>query len=163
VVVVDLDAPECSRRQARAVRYLTRTVLTEEGAEDARVELALMPPPVLRELNRRYRGRDKETNVLAFPGERLPLTPASRTRYFGAVAVAPAVACAEARAYGLEPGERLAWVMIHGLLHLCGYDHARGARAAACMAARERAYLAHLSPMLRPALQRIALAAERQA
>jgi probable rRNA maturation factor len=73
-----------------------------------------------RRLNREYRGRDKATNVLSFPA-----APAERslTGALGDLVVCAAIVAAEARAQGKDPRAHWAHMVVHGLLHLHGFDH----------------------------------------
>ena len=75
----------------------------------------------LRELNARFRGKDKPTNVLSFPDKALPP---------GGIAVAFETVEREARAQGKEFINHSKHMILHGFLHLLGYDHetAKGAR-----------------------------------
>ena len=88
-----------------------------------------------RRLNRRFRGKDRATNVLSF-------SYASRPAQGDLVICAPVVA-REAHEQGKEAAEHHAHMLVHGLLHLAGFDHEK-ARDAARMEARERSILAKL-------------------
>jgi len=90
-----------------------------------------------RRLNRAFRGRDHATNVLTFVYE-----PRARTLAGDVVICAPVVA-REARAQGKSAEAHYAHLLVHGLLHLQGYDHERAADAAR-MERREKAVLARL-------------------
>jgi probable rRNA maturation factor len=87
-----------------------------------------------RMLNRDFRGKDYATNVLTFVYATRPVT--------GDVVICTAVVRREAKEQGKPFKAHLAHMVVHGMLHLQGYDHATGARAAARMEARERAVLA---------------------
>lgn len=111
-------------RAATAVRRTIRVTLDAAGAEDDwRLEVAFVRPETIRALNRRYRGRDKATNVLSFPGTGRPPTPRSRLRDLGEILIAPAVAAEEVQRHGIAAEVRLAHLIVHGVLHLVGYDH----------------------------------------
>jgi probable rRNA maturation factor len=90
-----------------------------------------------RRLNLRYRGKDYATNVLSFPYE------AGRGRVAGDVVICAPVVAREAREQGKACEAHHAHLLVHGLLHLRGYDHERGADARR-MERRERAVLAKL-------------------
>ena len=94
----------------------------------------------IRDLNRRYRGRDKATNVLSFPAELPPDLPFS---HLGDVVVCAPVVHEEARRQGKDPAAHWAHMLIHGTLHLLGYDHDADSDAAV-MEALEIAALARL-------------------
>ncbi len=91
-----------------------------------------------RALNRRWRGRAGATNVLSFPAARTP----GRGQLGDLVVCAPLVA-REAREQGKSLRSHWAHMIIHGTLHLLGFDHVRAADARR-MEGRERALLARL-------------------
>jgi len=70
----------------------------------------------LRALNREFRGRDKATNVLSFP---------AGGGYAGDIAIAHGVAAKEAKAAGKRFADHVVHLVVHGVLHLAGYDHER--------------------------------------
>lgn len=70
----------------------------------------------LRALNRDFRGKDKPTNVLSFPGE---------GAYRGDIAIAYGVTAAEAKAAGKSFADHAVHLAVHGVLHLAGFDHER--------------------------------------
>jgi probable rRNA maturation factor len=90
-----------------------------------------------RALNRDYRGRDYATNVLSFVYETEPAV-------LGDLVVCLPVVLKEAREQGKALDAHCAHLIVHGMLHLQGYDHEVGARDAARMEAREREILAGL-------------------
>ena len=88
-------------------------------------------------LNRRYRGRDQATNVLAFP------YASSRRAVHGDIVLCAPVIAREALAQGKTLEAHFAHLTVHGLLHLQGHDHARR-RDAARMESLEKRLLAKL-------------------
>jgi probable rRNA maturation factor len=105
-----------------------------EGA--ASITLRYVGETEARRLNRQFRGKDRATNVLSFVYEARPLA--------GDVVICAPVVAREARGQGKALGAHHAHLVIHGVLHLQGYDHEKGDRAAAAMEKRERALLAKL-------------------
>ena len=91
----------------------------------------------LRDLNNRFRGKDKTTNVLSFPAARNP------QGHLGDIALAYGVCAAEAAEQGKSLSAHLQHLVAHGVLHLVGFDHETEAEAEA-MEARERVILAGL-------------------
>lgn len=81
-----------------------------------------------RELNLRYRGIDRPTNVLSFPFESPPGLPEAEP-YLGDLVVCAEVVRREAAAQGKPLGAHWAHMMVHGVLHLRGYDHITEAEA----------------------------------
>lgn len=92
-------------------------------------------------LNARYRGRSGPTNVLAFPAP--PLPAAVTDRELGDLAICVDVAAREAREQGKRLEDHLAHLVVHGTLHLLGYDHENPTTARE-MEALERRVLAAL-------------------
>ena len=100
-----------------------------------------MDDPQIGAMNRRFLGRRGPTNVIAFPmreGRFSDLTPT----LLGDVVISVDTAHREARAGGLRLEQRLTQLLVHGILHLCGYDHEHDAAEARRMAAKSRALLA---------------------
>ncbi len=85
----------------------------------------------MRELNRDWRDQDKPTNVLSFaavPADRLRARP-DAAPFLGDVALAWETVAREAANEGKEPAHHLAHLVVHGFLHLVGYDHETDAEA----------------------------------
>jgi probable rRNA maturation factor len=95
----------------------------------AELALALGDDALLQRLNRDYRGRDKPTNVLSFPYVASPGVPAQSGRFLGDVAIARETLLAEAIAEGKPAAHHLSHLIVHGVLHLLGYDHEHAAEA----------------------------------
>jgi probable rRNA maturation factor len=74
----------------------------------------------LRELNLRFRGKDQPTDVLSFPA-----LPGLKPHYAGDIAISAEVAAQNARALGHSAAEEIKVLVLHGILHLRGYDHER--------------------------------------
>ena len=84
-------------------------------------------PGESRRLNAHYRGKDQPTNVLSFPAA--PLPAAARARPLGDLVICAQVVRAEARMQGKAVCAHWAHLVVHGALHLIGYDHEREADA----------------------------------
>jgi probable rRNA maturation factor len=119
------------------MRSTARTVLEGEGVSDADISLAFVDNATIHGLNQRYLGHDELTDVLSFP-----LSEGGR-RLAGEVVIGAEVARAQAEERGHDLQAELALYVIHGLLHLCGYDDESTA-AAKEMRAREQHYLKRL-------------------
>lgn len=101
------------------------------------VAILLSDDALVRELNKRYRGIDKPTNVLAFPA--LETFPGR----LGDVCLAFETVASEAQAQGKTLRDHVRHLVVHGVLHLLGYDHEIEAEAQT-MEALERSILARL-------------------
>jgi probable rRNA maturation factor len=95
---------------------------------DAELTIRVVDAAEAAELNRRYRGRNAPTNVLSFPFEAPPGVPDSGL--LGDLVICAPVVRREAREQGKAPEAHWAHMVIHGILHLLGYDHREDARAA---------------------------------
>ncbi len=84
-------------------------------------------------LNRTWRRKDKTTDVLSFPGGDAP-GPAT----LGDVVISVPVARRQAKAAGWSFEKECFFLLIHGILHLLGHDHEKGAKEAHAMAALQR-------------------------
>ena len=110
-------------------------------ARGQELAIRVVTPAESRRLNRDYRGKDRPTNVLSFQGPGIGAGEAARA--LGDLAICAGVLAREARAQEKTLGAHWAHMVVHGTLHLLGYDHedAAGARR---MERRERAVLATL-------------------
>jgi probable rRNA maturation factor len=78
-----------------------------------------------RRLNARYRGKDKPTNVLSFPPAPLPVRTSGESRPLGDLVICAQVVRSEAREQRKPLEAHWAHLVVHGALHLIGYDHER--------------------------------------
>ena len=134
--------------QARLER-LARAILSDVGETSAELGIMLVGDQRMRGLNRRYRGKDRTTDVLAFAMRKaftlhaLRLTP----DMLGDVVISVPTAWRQAKEARRSLDEELACLLVHGILHLCGYDHARSEREARRMHRRERMILRSIAPL----------------
>jgi len=123
VVAVDVDNRSGSDVDERGAVALAQTVLAGEGIEEGELGLAFVGADEMRALKRDHLGVDEATDVLSFPLDGREPVPAGTPRALGDVVLCPAVV-----------GEAWRAPLVHGLLHLLGYDHGDE------MEARERAH-----------------------
>src|SRR5205823_12185799 len=115
-----------------------RTVLAGEGFAEATVNLAFVDNPTSHRLNRQFLHHDEPTDVITFP-----LNSSKAECLEGELVIGAEIARAQAAERGHAERAELALYVIHGILHLCGYDdHSPTDRRK--MRARERHYLMHL-------------------
>jgi probable rRNA maturation factor len=129
------EAVEIDRGHFRAV---VRAVLEGEGVADAEVSLAFVDNATIHRLNKRFLDHDEPTDVLSFP-----LSEANAKKLQGELVIGAEVALAQATERGHDVKAELTLYVIHGLLHLCGYDD-HDDEEAQKMRQRERHYLAQL-------------------
>jgi rRNA maturation RNase YbeY len=131
------------------VRRTAEAVLSAARADGAELSLVLVSDRRMRALNRRYRKKDRPTDVLAFPlhekwGHEKRGQATFRTLspfLLGDVVISVPTARRQATELGHGLREELRRLLVHGVLHLLGYDHERGPRDAALMARKEKAIL----------------------
>ena len=88
--------------------------------EEAELSIRLVDVPESAELNQEYRGKQGPTNVLSFPFESpVPMTP----MLLGDLVICVPVVAREAAEQGKAEGDHMAHMVVHGCLHLLGYDH----------------------------------------
>ena len=92
-----------------------KKVLNAIGKSESSATIAFVSDNKIRELNRQFRGVDKATDVLSFPVE--------ENLNLGDIAVSVDTAAVQAKENGLTFDEEIAQLILHGLLHLSGYDH----------------------------------------
>lgn len=108
----------------RAFERLAEFVLDREDVPAAaELSLALVGPEEMSGLNERYRGIEGPTDVLAFPCDDPCPVPGDEPVTLGDVVIAPEVAEGQAAELGHTVEEELNLLLVHGILHLLGYDH----------------------------------------
>ncbi|HVY99596.1 MAG TPA: rRNA maturation RNase YbeY [Dongiaceae bacterium] len=117
------DPEPLLRRAARAALAVARRPRGLKPGGTAALSVALMGDRGVKRLNREFRGKDRPTNVLSFPAAMVPGRAAKARVDLGDVALALGVVRREAKAQGKSPADHLAHLMVHGVLHLLGYDH----------------------------------------
>jgi probable rRNA maturation factor len=122
----------------RRMREIVRAVLEGEGIADADISLAFVDNATIHNLNKRYLNHDEPTDVLSFP-----LSEPKAKKLVGELVIGAEVAQVQAGERGHDVQAELALYVIHGLLHLCGYDD-KTEQGTKEMRQRERHYLGAL-------------------
>ena len=130
-----------SPRRADLTRW-ARAALGKH-APGAELGVRMVSPAESRRLNARYRGLDAPTNVLSFPPPAMPAAARRGARALGDLVICPGVLRSEARSQAKTLQAHWAHLVVHGTLHLIGYDH-RHAADARRMERREIAVLRRL-------------------
>jgi probable rRNA maturation factor len=121
------------------IERAVRTTLTQQAyAQTVEVSVYVTTAEEVQQLNRDYRAKDAPTDVLSFAddGADSPFVlPPDMPRYLGDVAISWPHVVAQATEYGHSDARELAFLTVHGVLHLLGYDHERDADADAEMRA----------------------------
>ena len=94
---------------------------SSKAIHSSNATIAFVSDRQIRELNKQFRGSDKPTDVLSFPAETDEF--AASEPNLGDIAVSVERAEVQAKENGLSYDQEIAQLILHGLLHLCGYDH----------------------------------------
>jgi probable rRNA maturation factor len=108
---------------AATVRRRAQRMLRALSLADAELSVVLCDDVVMRDLNRRYRNRDRTTDVLAFAMNEGPHMPAVVAAPLGDVVISVPTAARQARTAGKRTVDEITILLAHGLLHLLGFDH----------------------------------------
>jgi probable rRNA maturation factor len=115
---------------------------TLPAGETREIACLLTDDQSIKDINKRWRGQDKPTNVLSFPAAQMALPP-GEPQPLGDVVMAFETVERESRDSGKVLEHHVSHLMVHGILHLLGYDHGTDAEAE-IMENKERAILASL-------------------
>jgi probable rRNA maturation factor len=132
---------------------LAEKVLHKLGQPEAEVSLSFLSDRRIQSLNRIYRGKDQPTDVLAFSLAHSKPVRVKKNRdrspplFLGDVVISVPTAQRQARERGHSLRHEMAWLIIHGILHLLGYDHVK-ANDSRRMRHKERALLRQLAPSI---------------
>jgi rRNA maturation RNase YbeY len=136
-----------SRRRRRGLRAKAvrddGTRLLRELRVTAELSIALIGDDEMRELNARYRHKDRPTDVLSF--EMGGTTVPGETAVLGDVVISVDTAARQAAARNAALADEVRVLLVHGVLHLIGYDHERSPAEARRMFAKQRALVARLA------------------
>ncbi|MCH7828861.1 rRNA maturation RNase YbeY [Patescibacteria group bacterium] len=112
--MVEIQNSTKERIRVKQLKTLAERILKKEKSGKKDLSAVLVSPQKMRELNKVWRGKDKATNVLAFPGGKEAL---------GEVVLCPSAIRKDALEYKISFQRAVSWMFVHGLLHLLGYDH----------------------------------------
>ena len=112
MIAVEVENRSGARIDGDAVTTLARGTLAAEGVDEGDLGIAFVGPDEMRRLKREHLGIDEPTDVLSFPIDGREPLASGVPRQLGDVVLCPEVVGAEWR-----------WPLVHGLLHLLGYDH----------------------------------------
>ncbi len=138
---IDVEDAAWSADVADIEAAVDRAARRAAGDAVGSIAILLTDDEAVRDLNARFRDKDRPTNVLSFPGADMPMPGAPP--HLGDIVLAYEVCAAEAKAQSKTLTSHLTHLVVHGVLHLLGRDHMTEAEAEA-MEAEEKAILAEL-------------------
>lgn len=125
-----INRQRLARIDARRVASLADATLDAIGRDAANLTVAFVRDLVIRELNCRFRGKDRATDVLSFPAEDeresasgVHFIGSSVSEHLGDIVVSTDTALKQANDAGHSFAREVDELVIHGVVHLCGYDH----------------------------------------
>ncbi len=98
-------------------------VLKGESKKDWELSIALVEPEEIRKLNRKYRKKDSVTDVLSFFNKNDIIKKETGQSFLGEVVLCPEKIRKNAQEFDNDFKKELSWALIHGILHLLGYNH----------------------------------------
>lgn len=124
-VPVTSDVPFRAQVRPRMLAGLVRRALAMEQSPPTTVTVIVTGDATVRRLNRRFRGEDRPTDVLSFLLDGGGFVPPQGRGQLGEIVVSFPTARRQARAAGHSVDNEMAHLVVHGALHLLGYDHQR--------------------------------------
>lgn len=125
-IAIEVEDGFEGRADVAALEALIAQALGDEGVEDGTgLALVIAGDELLHSLNREHRGVDAPTDVLSFgaeEGEEIPLGE-DQPRYVGDIVISVETAARQASEAGIALDAELAHIVLHGVLHLLGWDH----------------------------------------
>jgi probable rRNA maturation factor len=129
------DTQSHLRVERSFIERLVRITLSVENRLPATISVALVDNATIHSLNRLHLGHDWPTDVISFPS-----SEEDDSVWAGEIVVSAEMAQSSAQEIGADPADELALYLVHGLLHLCGYDD-KDQASATLMRVREQAVL----------------------
>lgn len=139
--------------ESRLISAASTVLQQHEEDPNTGMTIVIEDNEAITELNQEFRQVDTPTDVLSFPVDEIPLDE-DEPPYIGDLVLAYPYAKAQAEREGHEIGDSFALLVVHGTLHLLGYDHDTPQNRAEMWAAQEKALIAlGISPALVPSLE----------
>lgn len=113
-------------------------------AGEIELSIAFVGAAKIRQINKKYRGIDRPTDVLSFEGDDIAGAEVNCPRLLGELVVCSQIIKQTAKESGADAKKETAWAIIHGILHLLGYGHENDKKSAKLMRDRECHYLSKL-------------------
>ena len=130
--ILDLQlASECADiPKQEDIQFWLDTLLSHQQITEKEITVRIVDEAEMQQLNKQYRGKDKSTNVLSFPFEMPELTlpdgveiDESMSKFLGDIVICAQVVTQESQQQNKPLSHHWAHMLIHGTLHLLGYDH----------------------------------------
>jgi rRNA maturation RNase YbeY len=127
-MVIEINNLTNFKINQKSFSQVAKIVLKGENRETESLSLAFVEKEEIKKLNKRFRNKDKSTDVLSFD--------IREGKFLGEIVICPEVV--------KEKKEDIIEVFIHGILHLCGYDHERSSQEERAMEKKQENYLKNI-------------------
>lgn len=129
----------------KKLKSIAQAVLRAEKKEKENLSIALIGPGRMRKLNKKYRGKNQVTDVLAFPNKKIGkakfITPLEQYQGLGEIVICPREVKKNVKRFKSTFEKELVLCLIHGILHILGYNHEKSEKKAKQMRKKEELYL----------------------
>lgn len=147
--MIEVNNLTTSKIDEEFLKKVAQKVLEGENKKNSDLSIALVGPGRIKELNKKYRKKNRVTDVLAFPEskvllEKFKIGPIQKISGLGEIIICLREVKKNAERYGSVFEKELARVLIHGILHLLRYDHEKTKEKAEIMREREENHLSQL-------------------
>jgi probable rRNA maturation factor len=120
----------------KSFSQVAKKVLSGENRRTEILSLAFINKAEMKKLNLKFRKKNKPTDVLSFNLD--------EKEYLGEIVICPEIVKNNSEKFGVSFKEELLKVFVHGILHLCGYDHEKSIKDAQKMEAKQEEYLSKI-------------------
>ena len=120
---------------------VAKKVLLGENRTRENISLAFVNTREIKKLNKKFRKKNKPTDVLSFDLKESLGSAQDGKKYLGEIIICPEIVRANAKKYGVPIKKEMLKVFIHGILHLCGYDHEGSEKKTQEMEKKQEKYL----------------------
>jgi len=121
------------RIDRKSFSQLAKKVLKGENRVRETISLVFVSKKEIKKLNKKFRKKNRPTDVLSFT--------LNEKKYLGEIIICPEVVKENSRKYKVDFNREIIKVFVHGILHLCGYDHEKSERDAKVMEKKQEKYL----------------------
>jgi|ETNmetMinimDraft_2_1059921.scaffolds.fasta_scaffold45971_2 probable rRNA maturation factor len=128
-----------------AIKQLVEKVLQGENKQEIELSIAFIGQGRMRKLNKKYRGKNRVTDVLSFSGQKIGkqkfVTPLEKTEGLGEIVICLRELKKTSQREATSFEKELFFCLIHGVLHLLGYDHEKDEESKQKMEKKQQTYL----------------------
>jgi probable rRNA maturation factor len=137
--MIEINNQTSFRLDKKKLSTVAKKVIKGENKEIENLSIAFVGSADIKKLNKKYRHKNKPTDVLSFEGDK-------KIDYsLGEVIICPEIVKENAEKFKTRFENELVKILIHGILHLCGYDHEKSEKEAVEMEKKEEQYILKVS------------------